>query len=136
MSAGDCFSSGGWSGDVKRVFVSAPDEASPSVARLDSGYSRTESDARKSSAFGHANGDNSSSRGGGSYNIGGATKFAEVKNGPPGIGLKVVVELRDDCGEPRPQGGPIHFFPKSASEESDCFADQQRMAASFGMYVF
>ena len=128
---GDCFSSGGWSGSVKRVFVSAPDETRKSVQSggnsnksfaTNKSHSVTNKSSSGSGKVNHESSTSTSTR----------TKFTEVKNGPPGVGLKVVVELREDCGEPRPQGGLIYFFSKIAAEEADCFADQQRMAASFG----
>lgn len=105
------------------MFVSAPDESTSSI---DASIILSETTSKNNS------GTATNSAKDKKYSVG--IKFAEVNYGPPGVGLKVVIQLHDGCAEPRPQGGSIYFFPKYAADEADCFADQKRMIESFGMY--
>ena len=111
MGEGDLFTSGGWTGTVKRVY----DMSRPSASSSDN------SSASSSSV----NSSVSSSQNGSVY----------YQRMSAGLGVKCIVKLDDTCEDPRPLGELVYIVGALERDWAEYTADQIRMSYAYGTHL-
>ena len=149
VSVGDHFSSGGWSGVVKRIFLltSLPSLSSAATNKVNKSVTKRTQQSSKSSPSMDQSPSGSLSP---TTGIGAGSKsMLSLEHATPGVGVKMIVDIDRLSNEPRPLGETIYFFcsnnienrpSRSKVDEQfktyvDLLADSQRMEYMYYNYA-